>query len=132
MQKLRYLGEADQMVLSSEDMAKLGIEDHPGLWWTKSEPVLEIEEDEVAEAVLGAFRGRFKVDPTDEEIAAELVEKSRDDLVIEAEAMDIKITGKMTKEEIADAIVAKQAELDGVPSEGVPSANEGADAQPHA
>lgn len=134
MKKVRYIGGSDQRILSTADMAAIGIEDHPGLWFTQAEPVLEVEDD-VAEAVLG-LRGQFKQEATDDELVEDLVdEESRDDLAERAKAMGVKGTSKMNKEELAEAIVAKEAEIDAANkdkvSEGVPSSDEGASAEPH-
>lgn len=125
MKKVRYVGGSDQRILSEDDMATLGFDDHPGLWFTPTMRVHELEDD-VAAAVLGLRD--FIEEPTDEALAEDLVEeKSKDTLLAEARNLGITGTSKMTKEELAEAIVAKQAE-----TESIASANEGAELEPHA
>lgn len=148
MRKVRYTGGADSMVLSAEDMAKLGFDDHPGYWWNQDQPVVEIEDDDLADELIAKLRPRFKLEPTDEELAEGLVEEqSRDDLLDEAKALGLKGLSKASKEELAEAIVEEQARLDAERLEqikageatdltadqvGAPSNASGADAQPSA
>lgn len=114
MQNVKYIGGSDHRTLSEQDMATLGIEDHPGLWFQKDE-VIELE-DEVAGALL-KLRLHFAAVPSTEELQEEQVEaivedKTKEQLLEEAKALGMTGLSKLSKEELAEAVVAKQAELD--------------------
>lgn len=131
MKKVRYVGGADQKILSDTDMGKLGFEDHAGLWFTPGQPVHELEDD-VADAVLGLRD--FAEEPTDEELTEELVEtRSKEDLVDEAKTLGLTGISKLSKEDLAEAIVAEKQRLADEAAEAeAASASEGASAEPHA
>lgn len=131
MKKVRYVGGADQKILSDADMKVLGFDDHPGLWWTPAQPVHELEDD-IADAVL--TQRDFVEDPTDEELTEELIEsRSKEDLAAEAKTLGLTGISKLSKEDLAEAIVAKKQELaDQAAEDAAASASEGAGVEPHA
>jgi hypothetical protein len=119
MQKIRHIGGSDTRILSEDDMLAIGVEDHPGLAWTVDQPVIEVEDD-LAEVLMNSnIRAVLRLEPSDEEIVEELVEeKSKEELAEEAKLLGITGTSKMNKDELAEAIVAKQAETDASGVEG--------------
>lgn len=104
--KLRYIGGADQKVLSEDDMRQLGVEDHPGLWWSENQPVLEVE-DELGELLLGQVRD-LRVEADEAETLVE--DHTKEELIEQAKGLGISGTSKMTKDELASAIAAAQEE----------------------
>lgn len=110
MKKVKYIGGSDQRTLSESDMTALGLE-HPGLWWGAQIPYVEVEDD-IADVLL-SMKAEFALQPEVEDVAEELVEeKTKGQLVTEAEAMGIAVPSKANKDEIAALIAEKQQELD--------------------
>lgn len=103
--KIRYTGAADQKILSDTDMATLGFEDHPGLWWSEGMPVLEVD-DEIGEKILSLRDFAVEADQ-----AEELEEShTKEELLEQAKALKIAGTSRMSKDELAEAIATAQAE----------------------
>lgn len=108
--KIRYTGQADEKILSEADLEKLGFEDHPGLWWSKNMPVLDVDDD-IAESLL-SLRD-FAVEPDE----AEQLEEShtKEQLLDQARTLKISGASRMTKEELAEAIATAQADAASAP-----------------
>lgn len=103
--KIRYVGPATQKVLSDSDMEKLGVEDHPGLWWTPAMPVLEVPDD-IGQKLIDQVRD-LEIEPDQ---AEELEEShTKEELARQAKELGISGTSKMTKEELATAIAEAQS-----------------------
>ena len=127
MQKVKYIGASDERILTEADMATIDVE-HPGLWFNTKGQVEELD-DEVAEALVRNFRNDFAIDTEVEDLVAE---KSRDDLAEEAKLLGIKGTSKMNKDELAEAIVEREAELQAGIKDGEPSGDASESLEPHA
>jgi Rho termination factor, N-terminal domain len=105
MKNVEYIGGSTERILNSDDMLTLGVDDHPGLWFTQDTLVQELEDD-VAECVL-SLRAEFAVHiPVETE--EELSDKTKDELLEAAKGLEIPGTSKMTKDELVDAILEAQ------------------------
>lgn len=101
MQNIRFVGAEDERVLSADDMLKLGFEDHPGLWFTRADRVVEVEDD-LAEVLTSMRPVQFVIEPNPAD------DMTKDELLAEAKNLGVEgVNTHSTKAEIADAIKAK-------------------------